>query len=247
MFTKLKISLLSVGVGSFLISCVAPQGASAESTPEEILQILRARDEQCQNSLLTYQVIGEMTIPPLSPDDAEILGITDGAYFSPQRFKVHNHEKLVRRNGTYALTREEDISLRQSDPPFRVPPYFRMTNDGGVYKSVDDNGYGRVGDRTVDIQPNPPDYGKGGPIARTCMQIEMVLGLIGRRIESVDEVTKSGERTLIRGAIDVWTNDESTYQLVLDENKLIRSVSITAKFVGWNEGDHYKPGFPIWI
>jgi hypothetical protein len=72
------------------------------------------------------------------------------------------------------------------------------------------------------------------------MQIEMVLGLIGRRIESVDEVTKSGERTLIRGAIDVWTNDESTYQLVLDENKLIRSVSITARFVGWNEGDHYK-------
>ena len=216
----------------FVFMAFRPTAAygTSEYSAEQLLAILKAKDEQFDNALLRMTTSGviEMNLPA----DAGAGG-WDG---EPYTIRFQYDENLAVRGGETTLDRTlvPDSVFVESAIGDRIGggrgEYQKWSHIGSLSRDYSSTGGAARGDRVMEISAGglPVDVAEEDRMFR-----EFSLGFgYGKRIKSIDAIERDGELLVVRGSIQIWWADESTFEIRLDDDFVVRQALIESDVEG---------------
>jgi len=216
-----------------LLTAAMPAVLSAELySPEQLLELLQARDAMLDNVELKYAESGVVIIPPYQPwRRGETT--SPAAPAKPERCAYTDHVQLVVRGVDTTLIRTRDDKLTdETAAGLKVlNPYQKTSNARRLFREMakfDMKGRGSV---VLDIDSRPAvpvDL-----IREAAMKAEFAHGLgFGKRIKQIEEISQKEGRIVANGTIGIWWEDISRFELELDEDLVVRRASILSDVKG---------------
>ena len=204
-----------------------PADAADDDSPAVLLERLRAKDKGFDNAILRYTTSGEEVVdfpwwkfPPRNADEQESMK-RGPACCVQFRF----HEQMVVRGPDTTFTREADPDLKHEKGTWSVTPYQKWGQIGGVVREIIDRTGSGPGDRTFEIRKNDDD--SVSMVSGQRMRIEFVHGFgFGKRIKTISSVIRAGNRRVIQGTIQLWSEDVSTFRIELGDDLLVKKATI---------------------
>ena len=148
----------------------------------------------------------------------------------PQHIKFRFHEQLVVRGRDTTFTREADPDMKKESGDWSMAPYQKWSEIDGVVKEIIELGGSGPGDRTFEIRKNDEPVGIVGGQRR---EIEFAHGFgFGERIKTIDSVVRAGNIRIIRGTIQLWSEDVSTFRIELGDDLLVKKATINVDAEG---------------
>ncbi len=195
----------------------------------DLIKHLKARDSQFDNAKLEYTRWGEINLP-ISSHPPQMMSKEEwmrwrGGEMKTIPFRFHEH--MVVRGAETTFLRQSDPAFKQPDGELGVVPYQKWSNTAGLAREITDRPGGRIGDRIMEIKPPHP------LILEQRMAVEFVHGFgFGKRIKDATVVESNSSRTIIRGTIQIWRKDLSTYEIELDSQFIVRKAVIDCDVEG---------------
>ncbi len=200
--------------------------------PAELVVELRLKDAAFDNVKLEYVLKGELVVGPFPawkfPDFARQHGLeNDRAEVVPFR----RIETLVVRGRQVTYFSEPDPEFRPKKTRSTLVPFHKSSNADGTFRSISrGDKLGERGNATMEVQ-------KGGYLVDFCheraMSVEFAHGIgFGKRIKWIDRVEPAGEMLKVTGTIQIWWEDASTFELLLDKHRLVRRATIECNVKG---------------
>lgn len=208
----------------------------------DLLEALRANDARFDNVKLEYT---QRYTRVVKPDPFHFTKFGDDPskkpkdYWEPRKYKLVNDcWLLVRGENAVLSTQVEPTPLAEYKYNDIRRQYRRLANLSGVSYELYDS---QLPDN--DSGKKTPNYEKQlrirkltSPLAglyKTRMAIEFSHGIgFGKRIKSISSITRRGERTIISGVIQIWSEDLSMFEIEVDDNQLVRKAAITCDVTG---------------
>ena len=205
-----------------------PKSLAAEALrPADLLKVLRAKDAEFDNVKLDYVTTAELTSKPFSAwKYPEIAKMYHWENEKPEIFPFRYNESLIVRGPSVTFIRVLDPTypVKKSESTRHMTPYQKWSNVGGVRRQITRNAESGRGHATMDINPG------GAPVdmaQEQAMEVEFAHGFgFGKRIKQVDRIERDGPRLKVEGTIQIWWEDISRFQLVFDDNFLVRQAAI---------------------
>ena len=232
---KLILRSLNGALLEFLVLTGAVQGAepARQYTPDEILSALRERDpvienyrhqfsrretkrideqlEFAQSQFNNFKFGGTPVDPPASfpdPYDAVI---------------VANVEMATR--GDKLMIRSEWLTDHHGHP--QLPRFNKVVDDGDLVREF----YQGLHDTTLTIFLNQALYRAGNREQQ--MFYELALGVgFGRRIRTIDSVEATDSGWKLMGTFQLWTEDQTTFEMETDADLFVRKARLEANVRG---------------
>jgi len=232
------------------------------SVRADLLEALRANDARFDNAKLNYtqtytQIVKQDPFHFAKTGDDPSKISKD--YWEPRKYKLVNDcWLLVRGENAVLSTQYEPTSNAEYKYNDIRRQYQRLANLSGVYYELCDS---QLPDN--DSGKNTPNYEKQlrirklnsplGGLHDTRMAIEFAHGIgFGKRIKNISSTTRRGELTIIRGVIQIWSEDLSMFEIEVDDNQLVRRAAVTSDVKGnitrfeiSTEGTVHRKGFKL--
>jgi hypothetical protein len=212
------------------LAVATPARGAAGLSPAEILEALRAKDAQLDNANLRYATRAQVTTTPYPawkfPDLAKQYGLEND---KPEQLKLHYHEQMIFRGPDVTFIRAVDPNLRQAEGTRRQAlGYQKWSNTDSLSREIKSTAAGEQ--RHLRINPG----GQKNTISMDQrLEIELALGVgFGKRLQSIKSLQTHDGVTTLTGAIDIWPDDSSTYELDLDDHFLVRRSVIEIEIRG---------------
>lgn len=200
-----------------------------------LLARLKAKDDAFDNVLLRYTTWGEQTFkpfpywkyPPRTPEELE-----DAKNNGPRviRFRFHNELVVRGRDTTVTGELDRDVKPGPESRGWTLVPYHKQRQRADVVGMISDSKTGSGNDRFLEIRE------KGGPVGildEKRMAIAFAHGFgFGTRIKSIESVVREGDRRILRGAIQIWWEDVSTFRIELGDDLLVKRAEIDCDVKG---------------
>jgi hypothetical protein len=218
------------------LACVAvvgllmPPGVGAGDLAHDdsaitLLASLKAKDNKFENAVLRYTKWSDWLLKDTSwrdpPGWAEQHGIKD---LGPRVIKLHYHEQMVVRGHDTTFISEADPDMKKQNRTTWVSPYHKWGETGGVFREISDI----EGSGGIDFIFETRKW--GGPVgivSEQRMTIEFVHGFgFGKRIKTIESVVREGNRRILKGTIQVWAEDISTFVIELGDDLVVKKAVI---------------------
>ena len=207
-------------------------GAELPQDPKALLELLKARDAQVDNALISYTRRGEYT-PPSIPDWKYPPRLGEKLPSDqPEPMSFRFDEQLIVRGPNTTFVRDSDPALSMPEPSASDTtflPHQKWSNTEGLDREIRENE--KYDDLSLDIS-----RGGSTPVGVVDAQrrdLEFSLGFgFGSRIKEVRSVTLQGNRLTLEGVIQLWWEDLSTFHLTLDEDLVVREAEIEVEAGG---------------
>lgn len=167
-------------------------------SPEDVMEILRARDAQFDNLMIEVLEKGERFLPPYpvwrDPEFAKEQGLMDD---SGTVIGYRTKEVLVYRRGEITYDRRVlDSTIEKGNPAFGIVPHQRWSNAGKYVKDYRNP----TGSEVLSISPNSPEQSSGDIHLR---EFEFTLGFgFGKRLASIEKVALENNLLVVDGILN---------------------------------------------
>ncbi len=190
-----------------------------------LLKLMKAKDEGFDNFELRYLVSAVHAVDPIP--QLKFFKLAEGQEVKrtkPQILNVKYNEQLIARGIDTTVIRQL-ASCASSDPNFGMAIFQKSSNTKSLLRSISRHelGAGR-GSSILDIDPGglPVDL-----VQEQRMVIEFTHGIgLGKRIKSISEISRTGDIYTIKGDIQIWWEDKSTFEAEVDSQLLCRRATI---------------------
>jgi len=219
--SALKCPIRAVVVGLLTLHAVS---AADPDSAETLLECLKARDHAFDNAILRYTTSGEYQAPALvswkdPPGWAEKNGIKDGG---PDLIKFRFYEQMVVRGSDTTFTRQLRPGVQQ-----RFVRYQRWSDAGNLERELrelnPDNRLFNIRKRNASM----------GIIPEQRMEIEFVHGFgFGKRIKKIESIIRKENKWDLKGTIQIWLEDVSTFRIELGDDLLVKRATIDCDVAG---------------
>ena len=220
-------TISGVVIGICLFFSISAKGQS----PEELLASLKAKDQQLDNSILSYRCYEEAKIKlGMTPEEDKRAGLpfrnpeirTLKGSIDCQLVSRGNEAILIGRLSKEQRDKERK-ELKADISTITAAAFTKYSNVGGQKKMFSDYNYPEDSQHTCDylIFPIDPDFDL---MKKTQMQIEFAHGVgFGKRILQIDTFEKEeNSQVHIKGKMLLWKTDITTFDLVVDQNLIVR-------------------------
>lgn len=229
-FSCPRTAVVLLVLASALGALPASEGMSMSR--DMLLRLLRAKDAQLDNVRLDYTVSGIYQTKPFPAWKFPQLARKHGwDREKPEKIPFRYKESLVRRGPHVTVTREQDPTFRPPEnTQTRMIPFQKWTNKNGLSREITKTGGTGRGHGILEIRPAglPVDL-----VQEHGMAIEFAHGLgFGKRIKTIDKLTRVDDGWRVEGTIQIWWEDESRFSLVLDEDLIARRAVIKSNVKG---------------
>jgi hypothetical protein len=107
---------------------------------------------------------------------------------------------------------------------WHMAPYQKWGETGGVVREILDSKAPGPHGRTFHIRKGDAPV---GIVSEQRMAIEFVHGFgFGKRIKAIESVVREGDRRILRGTIQIWWEDVSTFRIELGDDLLVKEARI---------------------
>jgi hypothetical protein len=197
----------------------------------KLLELLKAKDNAFDNAILRYTTWGERRIdfpwwkyPPRSAEEQALMDL------GPQRIKFRFREQMITRGRDTTFTRDADKDVKQESDGWSFVPYQKWGETEGVVREISDSKRSTPGDRTFDIRKRDVPVGS---VSEQRMAIEFIHGFgFGKRIKTIESIVREGTMRIIRGTIQIWWEDVSTFRVELGDDLLVKKARINCDVRG---------------
>jgi hypothetical protein len=218
-------------VGLMMSPGVTAADAGDGDSAVALLKLLKAKDTAFDNAILRYTRSGEEVIdfpwwryPPRTPEEKAMMEK------GPQHIKFRFHEQMVVRGRDTTFTREADPDLKHESGTWSLTPYQKWSDVGGIVKEITELAGSGPRDRTFVIRKSDE---RVGIVWEQRMEIEFVHGFgFGERIKTIDSILRAGNTRILRGTIQLWSEDVSTYRIELGDDLLVKKATINVDAAG---------------
>jgi hypothetical protein len=221
---------VSIGV-ICVVSFIAPVASAAEPTPADVLARLRAKDQQLDNARLDVVLFEQWNLKPLPAWKFKCGGnhddrLTEGQ--GPREIRSTAHETLVVRGRDVTV-----IHRLEPDPSGHYEAagtvFLKTSTAGGIWRRFSRDTEPGPGNLLLEVRPEDPVELN----QEHAMFVEFCLGYgFGKRIRTIDRIERAAGLLNVEGSIQIWLEDESTFQLTLDDHYLVRDALIEANVKG---------------
>jgi hypothetical protein len=212
-------------VALLAFSDVNAAGSEAGESAAALLERLRAKDNAFDNAVLRYAKSEDWLLHDtpwrFPPDQRDKNEVKDQG---PTVIKLRNHEQMVVRGRETTFISEADPEMKRLNRGARVTPYRKWGVAEGVFKEISDmRGAG------------PPDFlyetkkadGPGDLVLGERRGIEFSHGFgFGKRIKAIDSVVPEGNKRIIKGTIQLWSEDVSNFRIELGDDLVVKKAVI---------------------
>jgi hypothetical protein len=218
-------------VGLMMSPGVTAADAGDGDSAVRLLELLKAKDKAFDNAILRYTRSGEEVIdfpwwkyPPRTPEEKATMEK------GPQHIEFRFHEQMVVRGRDTTFTREADPDLKHESGTWSLTPYQKWSDVGGIVKEITELAGSGPRDRTFVIRKSDE---RVGIVWEQRMEIEFVHGFgFGERIKTIDSILRAGNTRILRGTIQLWSEDVSTYRIELGDDLLVKKATINVDAAG---------------
>ena len=221
-------NLVAVFLGLVEVLLVARfRGASFPKNPEELLELLKARDAQFENVHVFYIRRG-VDPPPTNPYWMFPGEKPKAQPTQPMPFRFK--EQMMLRGAYTTLVRDlYTMSPMPSDSGTMFIPHHKWSDTDGLVRHFHEDK--RYDDRSMEIRPG--ESTPVGIVSAMCRKVEFSLGFgFGRRIKTISSVTRKDHQLVLEGSIQIWQEDVSTFRLSIDEDLVVRDAVINVDAEG---------------
>jgi len=202
-----------------------------DNSASALLEQLRAKDSAFDNAILRYTTWGEQRVdfpwwkyPPRTDEERALMKQ------GPQSLKFRFHEQMIVRGRDTTFTRKADSDAMQKGAAWSFVPYQKWGETGGVIKEITDSMSDGPYDRMLRIQKGGDPV---GILSGQRMEIEFVHGFgFGKRIKRIESDVRAGDTRIIKGTIQIWSEDVSTFRIELGNDLLVRKATIDCDVQG---------------
>jgi hypothetical protein len=201
-------------------------------TPADVLKVLRAKDAEFDNAKLDYVTTGEIKTKPFPawkfPGIAKAYG---WEHEKPEIIPFRYNESLIVRAPNVTFIRKVDPASQPKNTDTEMLPFQKWSNTDGLSREITRMGQtGRRGDAVLEIRPG------GLPVEiaqEQAMAVEFAHGFgFGKRIKQIDSIKPDGSRRKVAGTIQIWWEDQSRFDLLLDDHYIVREAKIESNVRG---------------
>ncbi len=206
--------------------------SAAESpTPEALLAQLRAKDAAFDNVKLEYVNSGKIIAEPGRVGFDVPRPRMPPAVRQPNVIPFRRFETLVVRGSavTYFSTVDPDSGSPQSRE--RISAFYKHSNANGLMRSSDRGHSPHLrANATMEIRKGDD---RGGVCREHAMAVKFAHGFgFGERIKTIERVEPADEMLRVTGTIQIWWEDDSAFELLVDDRRLVRSATIESNVHG---------------
>ncbi len=189
--------------------------------PEELLAQMRARDEAIENRKLQFVKSGVVVVNAWWADTTKPT--------TPAKIRFQRLTTLVVHGA--GVTWESIADPLAKFDQSRMSSFNKGSNVDGTLRSMNrGQDPGTRGDVTMNVDPG------GYPVdvfQEHGMQAKFVHGLgFGERIKVIESITPVKEGYRVSGTMQIWWEDYTTFELLVDSNYLVRKATIDADVNG---------------
>ncbi len=197
---------------------------ASDALGDLLVALLHARDAQFDNACLRYHYSYEQTMP-LEPEEVpewpDALRTKLRADHSIRVYHAYHALMVVRGKQVTFSHRADKAAAEQNGPYVGISPFSKRTNvKGGYWEIVDD------GSSTEMLRlPAGPDQ---DILQWQRMSVEFALGFgFGSRIIKITSVVERDDGYLLTGAIRLYANGLSEFELEIDRSFIARRATVT--------------------
>jgi hypothetical protein len=220
-----------VAMGMWISPGVNVANIADDDNARALLELLKAKDKAFDNAILRYTRSGEEVIdfpwwkyPPRTPEEKAEMEK------GPQHIKFRFREQMVVRGRDTTFTREADPDMKNASGDWSMAPYQKWSEIAGVVSEMTEMPGSGPRDRTFEIRKN--DH-TAGIVGGQRMEIEFAHGFgFGERIKTIDSLVRAGKIRILQGAIQLWSEDVSTYRIELGDDLLVKKGTINVDAAG---------------
>jgi hypothetical protein len=218
-------------MGTWISFGVSAASIDDGDNPRALLELLKAKDKAFDNAILRFTRSGEDVIdfpwwkyPPRTPEEKAEMEK------GPQHIKFRFHEQMVVRGRDTTFTREADPDMKNAGGDWSMAPYQKWSDIDGVVRETTEMPGSGPRDRTFEIRKNDQT---AGIVGEQRMEIEFAHGFgFGERIKTIDSIVRAGKIRILQGAIQLWSEDVSTYRIELGDDLLVKKATINVDAAG---------------
>ena len=218
-------------VGVLMPAGVGADDPAQDDSARSLLASLQAKDKKFDNAILRYTKREEWVPRDISwkfpPGRAAQNGMKD---VGPGVIKLHYHEQMVVRGHDATFISEADPDMKELNGGTWVTPYRKWGETGGVFKEISDmEGSGGI-DFIFETRKRADPF---GIVWGQRMQIEFAHGIgFGKRIKTIESVVRAGDRRILKGTIQLWDEDVSTFVIELADDLVVKKAVIDCDVAG---------------
>jgi hypothetical protein len=223
-FRGARLLLLAVASSLVLAPIELPAGDLPSSN--ELLALLRAKDKEFDNVRLDYEISGEVVKQPFPawkyPGIAKTYGWENE---KPRVVPFRYNESLIIRWPDVTFIREAAEGSSKS-----MLPYQKWSNTESKAREITRDGSKTRGNAIMTIRAGglPVDIAQ-----EQAMAIEFAFGFgYGSRIKQIDHIREEGTGLKVEGSIQIWWDDVSRFELLVDDRYLVRQATIESNVKG---------------
>jgi hypothetical protein len=122
------------------------------------------------------------------------------------------------------FTREADPDVKNESGGWSLTPYQKWGETEGVVREINDSKGSGPYNRTLHIRKGDAPV---GIVSEQRMAIEFVHGFgFGKRIKTIESVVREGNTRILRGTIQIWWEDASTFRIEQGDDLLVKKALI---------------------
>jgi hypothetical protein len=233
MFARMCLLAVMTSVSVAAARVDAGDEPSVSYTPAEMLAELRARDPELDNYSLSFKRL-------------EIRRIDERVEFQKQQFnRIRFGGEAEQAPASFpdpydaVLMMDITMAVRDRGLVFRhvwltdhhghpqIPRHGIWVDEADVYRELHES----LSETTLTIRPLSPAQRAGNQEQR--MYYELALGVgYGRRIREIESLEQSDTGWQLTGTIQLWSEDETTFQIETDEDLFVRKAHLHANVHG---------------